>query len=236
MRLLKPILLPELPALLPLTEALTKACLSEEALTDSFFIQEDWPKNLFQHVNVQGCHFKKCNFSAASLRKASFLNVIFENCDFSNARWPECRFERVEFRNCKLLGTDLTASLWRHVLMQEVNGEYANFTEGGIQTLLFSHCELANASISDCAWKSLQFQHCNLTSCELLHTSLKGLDLRSCQLSGLKLAGPELQGAIVTSFQAVELARFLGIVIDDNLSNSQPSHLPGTLQPPGSRE
>lgn len=128
--------------------------------------------------------------------------------------------ERVEFRQCKFLGSDFNGALWRHVLFEEVTGEYCSFSTGDFHSVRFENCSFPNSSFSDCRLKLFHLQDCSLVSCEYLHTSLKGIDLRSCRLEGLRLAGPELIGVIVTSLQAVELSRFLGLVIEDNLSTS----------------
>lgn len=58
------------------------------------------------------------------------------------------------------------------------------------------------------------FENCNLTRIELLHTSLKDIDLRSCLIEGLKISGNELKGAVVTEIQALELVRFLGVIVE----------------------
>ena len=53
---------------------------------------------------------------------------------------------------------------------------------------------------------------------EFYHTSLKGIDLSNSEISGIRitnLANSELRGSSVSSLQALELIRMLGIEIID---------------------
>ena len=53
---------------------------------------------------------------------------------------------------------------------------------------------------------------------EFYHTSLKGIDLSNSEISGIRitnLANSELRGSSVSSLQALELIRMLGIEIKD---------------------
>ena len=58
------------------------------------------------------------------------------------------------------------------------------------------------------------FLQSDLSRMELLKTPLKGVDLRTCTIEGIRLSGEELRGCIVTESQAIQLARFLGLVIE----------------------
>ena len=42
---------------------------------------------------------------------------------------------------------------------------------------------------------------------------MSGVDLTQCRLEGIRIAGGELKGAVVTPYQAAELALLLGVVI-----------------------
>jgi len=52
-----------------------------------------------------------------------------------------------------------------------------------------------------------------LRQADLAETKLANIDLRSCDLEGISLRVEDLQGAIVSASQAMELARFLGVII-----------------------
>lgn len=216
MNILKPLLPTDLRTAWTLSESLERYQREEELVENSLFLQEKWPIRHYTPIPVQTCLFRKCDFSLSQLHKASFRHVVFEHCDFSNVMWTECRFERVEFRLCKLMGSVFSAALWRHVLFEEISGEYCSFSGGDFDRTQFKQCSVTNSSLSDCKWKQVQFDKTDFSSCEFLHTSLKGVDLRDCQLNGIRLAGPELRGAMVTSLQAVELSRFLGLEINDD--------------------
>ena len=56
---------------------------------------------------------------------------------------------------------------------------------------------------------------CRLLDCNLCGTVLSGIDFTTCDIGGWLLGGVELRGAVVTPFQAAELARLLGVVIKE---------------------
>ena len=72
---------------------------------------------------------------------------------------------------------------------------------------------MQEADLSEGKLQSIEFSDCDLRKIQLLHTPLDGIDLRSCEIGGLKLNLSDLKGAIVTAQQAIELAAFLGIII-----------------------
>ena len=65
---------------------------------------------------------------------------------------------------------------------------------------------------------NVSFDACNLMEAEFYRTSLKGIDLSNSEISGIRitnLANNELRGSSVSSLQALELARMLGVEIRD---------------------
>ena len=66
--------------------------------------------------------------------------------------------------------------------------------------------------------EAVRFERCELRETEFYHTLLAGIDLRDSDLAGLRvtaLASRELRGLHVTSLQALELARLLGIEVEE---------------------
>ena len=75
--------------------------------------------------------------------------------------------------------------------------------------------EAALRDLREC--KRVEFSACDLRRAELAGTRLAGMDLTTCEIGG-NTWGPglaEVRGAIVTPLQAMELARALGVRIQD---------------------
>ena len=48
-----------------------------------------------------------------------------------------------------------------------------------------------------------------------METKLSGIDFSTCDIEGIKLDNKGIKGIMVNQFQAIDLARLLGIVIVD---------------------
>lgn len=83
---------------------------------------------------------------------------------------------------------------------------------------IFNQCFLRGGGLDNCQFTNVEFEHCNLVEAEFHRTSLKGIDLTSSEIAGIRIGsipGGELKGATVTSLQALDIARMLGITIKD---------------------
>ena len=69
--------------------------------------------------------------------------------------------------------------------------------------------------MESCRFEAVAFDMCSLVEAEFSRTSLKGIDLTSSRLEGLRLGVGDLRGVIVSSVQALDLTRYLGLVVKD---------------------
>ena len=149
---------------------------------------------------------------------AQFSDVVFKNCDLSNVNLTECGFHRVEFTGCKLMGTNMSDGTFNHITFDECRGEYMNLSMSKMRYIQFTRSNLQGAGIEGCQLMNVSFDACNLMEAEFYRTSLKGIDLSNSEISGIRitnLANNELRGSSVSSLQALELARMLGVEIRD---------------------
>ena len=65
--------------------------------------------------------------------------------------------------------------------------------------------------------QQIELSRCSFVQAEFFKTPLKGIDFTDCTLDGIRLSEgkSELKGAIVSSYQAAELARLLGVIIKE---------------------
>ncbi|MCC8155551.1 MAG: pentapeptide repeat-containing protein, partial [Tannerellaceae bacterium] len=166
-------------------------------------------------LSFSSCKFEKWTFMARPCRMARFIDIIFKNCDFSLADLGGSSFIRVEFTDCKLSGTNLSEGTFNQVLFNNCHGKYSLFNNDKFTGTSFSSCDLQGVVLDECKLHSIYFDACNLSEAEFYYTPLKGVDFRTSVIDRIRLNGPELKGAIVNSFQAADLARILGVIIED---------------------
>ena len=78
-----------------------------------------------------------------------------------------------------------------------------------------SESDFTYGSMNEVELKDSEFVNSKLQVMEVMRTPLSGIDLRTCSMEGIRLVGAELKGAIVTSSQAIDLSKLLGIIIQD---------------------
>lgn len=171
-----------------------------------------------QFLSLSNCRIQHTLFSGCRFHKSQFSDVLFSHCDLSNIRLSGCGFHRVEFADCKLTGTDLSESIFNQVVFRGCRGEYMNLSEGKLRHVVFQDCLMRGAAFDSCQLIETEFGGCNLSEAEFHRTPLKGIDLSTCEITAIRVgsvAAGELKGAVVTSLQALELVRLLGVHIRD---------------------
>lgn len=165
-------------------------------------------------LEVRGCVFSHCVWQQLPLRKSGFVDVIFDRCDFSGCDFSGAVFSRVRFESCKLTGVNFGETVFRDVAFTDCRAPYLNLAAAKAQRLLFQACRLNDATFQELKWQAA-FQRCDLTGATFHFAPLKGINLTTNQLAGLRVGLPDLKGAVVNTFQAAELSRLLGLVIND---------------------
>lgn len=189
-----------------------------ELIADSAFGSVVFPGFDREHLSVQGTVFTGCRFPDCTLRASQLADVVFRNCDLSNVRFSGCGFHRVEFIECKLMGADLSEGTFFHVLFERCKAEFVNLSEGKMRNVRFSGSALRSASLDHCSFERVEFSSCDLTLAELHRTLLGGVSFADSRIDGIRVSeviSRELKGLKVNRFQASELARMLGVEIEE---------------------
>lgn len=173
-----------------------------------------------EHFSVRNTLFAGCSFTGCVLRKSHFADVTFRNCDFSNADFAGCSFHRTEFVDCRLAGTEMPDGTFHHTLLLRCKAEYVNLSQGRFRNALFSETILRNGALAACRLERTRFDRCDLSQAEFFRTPLEGISLVGNEIGGIRIGATEskeLRGCVVSTVQALELARMLGIRIEDTL-------------------
>ena len=166
-------------------------------------------------LNFQGILLENCRLLECQAERTAFVDVIFRCCDLSNTNFGSSYFHRVGFSSCKGLGTNFYHSTFKQVRLAEVHFQYANFDDSKLEYMEITGSDLTGAILGNCRLNEFTLEQNRLDNVTFLHTSLKDLDLRENQFHTLVVSDScyELRGALVSPWQAVELARLFGLVI-----------------------
>ena len=171
----------------------------------------------FSKSPVKNCEFVNCRFLDCNFEKSSFVDCSFKTCDFSNTRLNDSDFTRCDFLNCKAVGAAFIDCDFLNVCFDNSNLRYANFTESGLNRVLFNSCDLSNGILNELTLKSFAVKDSRFYSASFFKTSLSGIDFTSSIIDGITVSSTfeELRGGIFTSYQALSLSHLLGIRIKD---------------------
>jgi uncharacterized protein YjbI with pentapeptide repeats len=194
---------------------IAKAEANDENITKIVFpnIQlkgEEFTEHSFHSVIFENCIFEEVSFKDCSFNNTLFLGSTFVSCDFSYSWFCQCKFEKSQYRNAVF-----SDGKFSHLSMEECNLNYANFTYSKIENCEIINSDLSGAFFSDCALKNFYPEKTKFSGTDFFHTPLKGIDFTSCIIDGICVSDDwnELREMTVNTFQAAELAKFLGVNI-----------------------
>ncbi len=90
---------------------------------------------------------------------------------------------------------------------------YANFSNSNLKKTKIEGTNLSNSNMSETKLKNIILNENNLRQAQLFKTNLNKIDFRTCDIEGITVDIGDLKGMIVNEFQAINLAKLLGIVI-----------------------
>lgn len=209
----KPAVIREIQGSAETEKLLEEAIQNDEDVRGFHFIDSDITIKPVRSIDFYDCIFENCRFVKNEAEKPAFVDVRFTDCDLSNLNLNGAVFQRAEIERCRATGLLLTSSLANHLFIHDCVCRYFNISASDWHSAAVEDTDCTNAGIQECRLASVKFIRCNLTGTEFFHTRLRGIDFTTDELQGIAVSGDELRGAIVTPFQACELAKLLGVVI-----------------------
>lgn len=179
-------------------------------VVDSVFDNEVIDKIRLYDVVIKDCSFIQTDFG-----RADMTDVIFDGCNLSNAVLRKSSIHRVVFRNCKLVGVDFSESGFGNVGIEDSVLNLAAFGESKLEKVIFKNTALKGTDYFNCKLKNVEFQECLLDGANFSDTSLKGIDIRTSTFDELLVDLKDLRGCKVSSYQAIQFASLMGLVIKD---------------------
>ena len=196
-------------------DVLIKADVEECDVNGFHFFDETVEGLNVSDMDIFGCVFVNCKFRNCVFEGVSFSNCLFKGCDLSFINLSQGTVTRTEIVESKLTGVNLTYGILNNVLIKSTPCRFANFSEARIVATQFVACDMNSCAMDKCRIKQSEFIQCDLTGSNFTRTSLKDLDLRGNRIHGIVLLGGELDGATISTGQAIDLVKLMGVHVED---------------------
>jgi uncharacterized protein YjbI with pentapeptide repeats len=157
---------------------------------------------------TEACTFTDGGFDRAELIGSAHLRSAFITCSFNRTRFTDSTLT-----DCKFTGSVFVDTPLRSVTVS--GGDFTAVSLGGadLRGLDLSGCKLVDANVVGARLDGCRFTGSNLRGLRWNDASLRDADLRGAVLDGLDPRVVNLTGARVELAQAIEFARYLGLVI-----------------------
>lgn len=158
-----------------------------------------------------------CSYAGSDFSRSSISDVAFAGCDFSNCDFTDANFTRCTFASCKGTGANFTQAVLSRVELRDSAMPYASFTKAKLEDMNACASDFSHTDIAEARLKRVVFDDVRFVGASFFRTSLSGIDMATCHLADMVLSDDmaELSGCIMDLYQAVGIARRLGVVIKD---------------------
>lgn len=198
---------------LPLRELLEDASREFYDLHDLTVIEEDAQDLALGSIEIKGSDFAGCSFLDSRFDGTGLDRVSFRNCDLSGCSFSGCGLREVTFSGCRMMGTNFTDCTLSHCRMEDCQGKYMGLVVCDLKHTVLEDCTLMGGSLSRSKLGKAKVDRCDFTRCDFSGAELTGLDFSRCTIEGATWTIGSLKNVTVTTAQAVELSRLMGLNI-----------------------
>jgi uncharacterized protein YjbI with pentapeptide repeats len=140
-------------------------------------------------------------------------DVSADACDFANGDWTGGVLQRVDLRDCRFTGANLSECRLTDVRLTgcrlgQTAAHAAIFTR-----CLFIDCDLRDGDFEGADLRGATFRRCDLRNARLAGARLDGTDLRGSQIAGLWVDVTKIRGVIIDPSQAADLVAVAGVSV-----------------------
>lgn len=170
----------------------------------------------FRRLELEQSIIENSVFNDSNFERATFMDVVFRNCDFSNSKFLDAYFVRCEFINCKCVGLNMNDAIIKHTLFENVNLTFSSFDNVKFVDVMLKESDLTEVSIAESTLQRFKASKSRFIKNNFFKTKLKGVDFTDNELIAPTISSPptELNGAKINSFQAADLIRLWGVIVE----------------------
>ena len=198
---------------LPLRELLEDAWEEVYDLHDLMVIEEDAQDLSLGSIEIKSSSFSGCSFLDSRFQGTGCDHVTFRNCDLSGCSFDRCGLREVTFLDCRMMGTNFSDCTLSHCRLEGCHGKYMGLVVCDLKHSVMEDCNLSGGSLSRCKLDKAKVDRCDFTRCDFSGAELSGLDFSHCTIEGATWTIDKLKNVTVTTAQAVDLARLIGLNI-----------------------
>ncbi len=171
-----------------------EADFTEARIEDTVWLGVTGAKLLAVKAIATRARFERCSLIAADFAGASLAEASFKSGRLTGACFSKAKMRDTRFADCQLVAADLRGvSLYKQTLKQ---------------------VDLSEANLSGADLREAVLDGCRLRDARMVDARFTGADLRRSDLGTLTpLACGALRGAIISSAQAADLVRGLGLQV-----------------------
>lgn len=168
-----------------------------------------------EYLHFDGCVFKNVIFEECIFENIDMLDCIFDGCDLSNIQMINGCIHRCEFHNCRLVGSDFSSNTIHNTIFDHNNARYMNLSFVKFKNVAIIENDMMSSSFNETIFKTTTFTNNNLTLTEFMNADCSSIDLSTSTIDGIVLTEKSMKGLSVSSLQAIDLSKLLGLKISD---------------------
>lgn len=177
---------------------------AERAVTDQLIGGDD------ESINVA---FERCRpdpvFATKRLRDATL-----RACDLSNMRCTDLIATRVELRDCRLVGIDVSGATLRDLRCTDCQISLARAFGTTLERCWFENCDLRECDFDEATLAGVVFRSCDLRQARFASSKLDQTDVRGSRVEGIVVHPDLLRGAVIAPEQADVFAAAMGLRVE----------------------
>ena len=160
-----------------------------------------------ESVNVA---FERCR-PDASFNTKRLRDATLRACDLSNTRCTDLVATRVELRDCRLVGIDVSGATLRDIRCTDCQISLARAFGTTLERCWFESCDLRECDFDEATLAGVVFRNCDLRQARFASSRLGQTDVRGSRVEGIVVHPDLLRGAVIAPEQANVFAAAMGL-------------------------
>lgn len=171
---------------------------------------------------IIGAAIERCR-AVGAVRVRRLRDVTLRACDLANLVCTDLGATRVELRDCRLTGVDVSGATLCDVRCVDCQIGLARAFGTRLERCWFECCDLREADFEEAQLKGVVFRGCDLRQARFASSRLGETDFRGSRVDGLVVNPDLLRGAVIAPEQADIFAAAMGLRVEPMPEDEHPS-------------
>lgn len=164
-------------------------------------------------VTMHLCDLRRSTITSApaiQIRESSLKTVDAASADLERSGWSDCKVAESRFTGARLNSAHIRRCTFSECRMNLMQSQVST-----LQEVRFEQCDLRGAYFNGTDMPGTVFEGSDLTGADFSGAVITGCDFRRATIEDIRVAPEQMTGVIVTSDQALYLARLFGLDIQE---------------------